>query len=147
MEVFYIFTWGRSGASLRPKGQGRRNSDAGSDTARANSNSASRGDSREALVERAKDKKSRNSKPQDGKEAKGRSRQNESGQNNTGVGNPKHGTSGRDKFNRDGDKRFSKGKPRWDDGPKQFAASPKRTEQIDPDNPFAAALMGMKDKI
>jgi ATP-dependent RNA helicase SUPV3L1/SUV3 len=147
MEVFYIFTWGRSSASSRPKGQGRRNSDAGADTARANSYLASRGDSREALAEGATDKKPRNGKPHDGKEAKGRSRQNKSGQNNPGVGNPKHGTSSRENFNRDGVKRLGKGKPRRDDGPKQFAASPKRTEQIDPDNPFAAALMGMKDKI
>jgi ATP-dependent RNA helicase SUPV3L1/SUV3 len=39
-----------------------------------------------------------------------------------------------------------KGKPR-DDGPKKFEARPPRKEKpIDPDNPFAAALMGLKDK-
>ena len=39
-----------------------------------------------------------------------------------------------------------KGKPR-DAGPKTFAAKPPRKEkQIDPDNPFAAALMGLKGK-
>ncbi|MCK0151068.1 disulfide oxidoreductase [Marivita sp. S6314] len=39
-----------------------------------------------------------------------------------------------------------KGKPR-DAGPKTFASKPPRKEkQIDPDNPFAAALMGLKGK-
>ncbi|MEQ9695441.1 helicase-related protein [Shimia sp. SDUM112013] len=41
-----------------------------------------------------------------------------------------------------------KGKgPRRDAGPKKFEARPPRKEKaIDPDNPFAAALMGLKDK-
>ncbi|MFY0617944.1 helicase-related protein [Shimia sp.] len=41
-----------------------------------------------------------------------------------------------------------KGKgPRRDNGPKQFQARPPKKEKaIDPDNPFAAALMGLKDK-
>ena len=40
-----------------------------------------------------------------------------------------------------------RGKPR-DDKPKQFnARPPKKEKKIDPDNPFAAALMGLKDKI
>ncbi len=39
------------------------------------------------------------------------------------------------------------GKPRRDDGPRQFQARPPKKEKaIDPDNPFAAALMGLKDK-
>ena len=147
MEVVYTFTWGRSGAASRLKGQGRRNSGAGADATGAKSNSASRGDLREASAGGATDQKSHDGKSQDGKDAKGRSGQNKSGQNKSGHGNPKQDKLGRDKFSRDGDKRPSKVKPRWDDGPKQFAASPKRTEQIDPDNPFAAALMGMKDKL
>ncbi|MEM9130141.1 MAG: disulfide oxidoreductase, partial [Pseudomonadota bacterium] len=39
-----------------------------------------------------------------------------------------------------------KGKPRRDDKAKVFSAKPKKTKEIDPDNPFAAALMGLKDK-
>ena len=40
-----------------------------------------------------------------------------------------------------------KGGPRRDQGAKQFQARPPRKEKaIDPDNPFAAALMGLKDK-
>jgi len=36
------------------------------------------------------------------------------------------------------------GKPRRDDGPKSFQSGPKREKAIDPDNPFAAALKGLK---
>ena len=42
-----------------------------------------------------------------------------------------------------------KGKPgggKRDDGPKRYSAGPERRDRIDPDNPFAAALMGLKDK-
>ncbi|MFK7938258.1 MAG: helicase-related protein [Roseovarius sp.] len=38
-----------------------------------------------------------------------------------------------------------KGKPR-DTGAKTYSAKPKKQDKIDPDNPFAAALMGLKDK-
>ena len=40
-----------------------------------------------------------------------------------------------------------KGGPRRESGPKQFQSRPPKKEKaIDPDNPFAAALMGFKDK-
>ena len=39
-----------------------------------------------------------------------------------------------------------KGKPQRNDGPKSYSAKPKKEAKIDPDNPFAAALMGLKDK-
>ena len=39
-----------------------------------------------------------------------------------------------------------KGKPRRDEGAKTYSAKPKKQDKIDPDNPFAAALMGLKDK-
>ncbi|WP_135501597.1 helicase-related protein [Roseovarius aestuariivivens] len=39
-----------------------------------------------------------------------------------------------------------KGKPRRDDGPKNYSSKPAKKDKIDPDNPFAAALMGLKDK-
>ncbi len=45
-----------------------------------------------------------------------------------------------------GGKPGNKGKPRPQDGPKTYAAKPARKDKIDPDNPFAAALMGLKDK-
>ncbi|WP_127114187.1 helicase-related protein [Shimia sediminis] len=59
----------------------------------------------------------------------------------------------RDQDNQRGDKPRGKGKPkgkggpRRDQGPKQFQSRPPKKEKaIDPDNPFAAALMGLKDK-
>ncbi|WP_338550682.1 helicase-related protein [Roseovarius phycicola] len=39
-----------------------------------------------------------------------------------------------------------KGKTRSDAGPKTFSSKPSKKDKIDPDNPFAAALMGLKDK-
>ncbi len=46
-----------------------------------------------------------------------------------------------------GGKPKGKGGPRRDTGPKQFQARPPKKEKaIDPDNPFAAALMGLKTK-
>ncbi len=39
-----------------------------------------------------------------------------------------------------------KGKSNRDNGPKSFSAKPAKKDKIDPDNPFAAALMGLKDK-
>jgi ATP-dependent RNA helicase SUPV3L1/SUV3 len=38
-----------------------------------------------------------------------------------------------------------KGKPR-EDSPRNFSSKPDKKDRIDPDNPFAAALMGLKDK-
>jgi ATP-dependent RNA helicase SUPV3L1/SUV3 len=38
------------------------------------------------------------------------------------------------------------GKPKREQGPKTFSAKPEKKDKIDPDNPFAAALMGLKDK-
>ena len=48
-----------------------------------------------------------------------------------------------------------KGKPqgrrdkdaRRDDKPRNFESRPQKKDRIDPDNPFAAALMGLKDKL
>ena len=49
------------------------------------------------------------------------------------------------------DRRDHKGKPprdRRDETPRSFEARPpKKNDRIDPDNPFAAALMGLRDKI
>jgi ATP-dependent RNA helicase SUPV3L1/SUV3 len=40
----------------------------------------------------------------------------------------------------------NKGKPRRDEGAKTYQSRPEKKDRIDPDNPFAAALMGLKDK-
>ena len=34
-----------------------------------------------------------------------------------------------------------------DAGPKTFQSKPSRKDRIDPDNPFAAALMGLRDML
>ncbi|QGX98979.1 disulfide oxidoreductase [Roseovarius faecimaris] len=39
-----------------------------------------------------------------------------------------------------------KGKPDGERGAKTYTAKPQKKDRIDPDNPFAAALMGLKDK-
>jgi ATP-dependent RNA helicase SUPV3L1/SUV3 len=39
-----------------------------------------------------------------------------------------------------------KGKPRREEGAKSFSAGPRKSDRIDPDNPFAAALMGLKTR-
>jgi ATP-dependent RNA helicase SUPV3L1/SUV3 len=63
------------------------------------------------------------------------------------------GQEGQRRNDRQGDKPRGKGGkpkgkgPRRDNGQKQFQARPPKKEKaIDPDNPFAAALMGLKDK-
>ncbi len=67
------------------------------------------------------------------------------GGNRGARGNPADRKQGSDKK----PKPRGKGKPkrRGEDGPRNFSAKPPRKEkQIDPNNPFAAALMGLKDK-
>lgn len=53
-------------------------------------------------------------------------------------GKPGHKAGGR-KGDRHGGKKN-------DNGPRKFSARPEKKDRIDPDNPFAAALMGLKDK-
>ncbi|WP_371037921.1 helicase-related protein [Rhodosalinus sp. FB01] len=40
----------------------------------------------------------------------------------------------------------AKGKPRREEGEKTFSSGPRKSDRIDPDNPFAAALMGLKTR-
>ncbi|MCB2136629.1 MAG: hypothetical protein KDE08_11920, partial [Rhodobacteraceae bacterium] len=58
----------------------------------------------------------------------------------------------RDRPGGKGEGKGAKGKPqgkgkREDQGNRNFEARPARKERIDPDNPFAAALMGLRDKL
>ena len=145
LEVVYTFTWGRNRAQPNPKGQGRRFSEGASKDGEANAASTEHGERRNPAQNR--NRKARYSKPEGehaAQDSAGQPKSGEAAQDQTKQGQQKFG---RDKFNRDNDRRPGKGKPRRDEGPKQFAASPKKTQQIDPDNPFAAALMGLKDKI
>lgn len=56
------------------------------------------------------------------------------------------GKAGKSRKPKPGAKGQGKGKPRREDGPKTYSAKPRPADKIDPDNPFAAALMGLKDK-
>ncbi|MBT4235924.1 MAG: hypothetical protein HOD69_17640, partial [Marinovum sp.] len=141
MEVFFTFTWGRNRAQSKPKGQGRRFSDGPAKEAASNTGDTAKNDGRGGSNSR----KSRHNKPDGEQAAQDRAGLKKSGQSRQTT--PGQQKTGRDKFNRDKDRKPGKGKFRHNDGPKQFAASPKKSQQIDPDNPFAAALMGLKDKI
>jgi ATP-dependent RNA helicase SUPV3L1/SUV3 len=141
MEVFFTFTWGRNRAQSKPKGQGRRFSDGPAKEAASNTGDTAKNDGRGGSNSR----KSRHNKPDGEQAAQDRAGLKKSGQSRQTT--PGQQKTGRDKFNRDNDRKPSKGKSRNNERPKQFAASPKKSQQIDPDNPFAAALMGLKDKI
>ena len=140
IEVFFTFTWARNRGQSKPKGQGRSFSGSQKDGAASTADPA-QGDHRGAPHKR----KARHHKADGEQTAQNNAGSAKSGQSRqTAAGQQK---TGRDKFNRDNDRKPGKGKPRRNEGPKQFAASPKKSQQIDPDNPFAAALMGLKDKI
>ena len=141
MEVFFTFTWGRNRSQSKPKGQGRRFSDGPVKEAASNTGDTAKNDGRSGSNSR----KGRRNKPDGEQAAQDRAGLKKSGQSRQTT--PGQQTTGRDKFNRDKDRKPGKGKFRHNGGPKQFAASPKKSQQIDPDNPFAAALMGLKDKI
>ncbi|MEC7794322.1 MAG: disulfide oxidoreductase, partial [Pseudomonadota bacterium] len=78
---------------------------------------------------------------QGGRQGRDGKRRGGDGPQGQGQGN---GRRGGGKPQGAGGKKGGKGKPR-DAGPKTFQSGPKRREkQIDPDNPFAAALKGLK---
>ena len=67
----------------------------------------------------------------------------------TWAGNRGQQRRGKPQGKRDGGKPRGKGKPRQggDKGkPRNFEARPPKTDRIDPNNPFAQALMGLKTK-
>ena len=129
MEVFFTFKWGRARPNTGRRLQGRRNSNSADTKA-----SGVAGQTRLTAGESAKIK---GDKPQR------RSRNGKAKESNTAPGGDKHK---RDRLAHGG-RQVGKGKPRSDSGLKQFAAAPEGSKKIDPDNPFAAALMGLKNKI
>jgi len=85
-------------------------------------------------------------------EARGERRDNRSGEGRQGEGRdkfkgkPRRGNDDGDGKGRGGKPPRHGGKPR-DEGPRVYSARPQgKDKPIDPDNPFAAALMGLKDK-
>ena len=126
MEAFYTFTW-----APRPR--------------------APRHQPREPKVEGEAapggEGKPREHRPRDGKPRDGRPRDAKPHEGKPGDGKRRDGKPG----GRSGDKPYGKGKPKGQDrdkGGRSFEAHPpKKSDRIDPDNPFAAALMGLRDKI
>jgi len=78
-----------------------------------------------------------------------RKREGGRAQNAGGRGKPQErsgGKPGERRGGKPGGKRPPKGKPQQSGAKKFEARPPKKEKAIDPDNPFAAALMGLKDK-
>ncbi|MEM9499303.1 MAG: helicase-related protein [Pseudomonadota bacterium] len=86
-----------------------------------------------------------------GRAARGRTQEGDAPRSRRERGTQKGGQPGGAKGGKPGGKprgpRKGERKDRKESGPKTFSAKPAKTGKIDPDNPFAAALMGLKDKI
>jgi ATP-dependent RNA helicase SUPV3L1/SUV3 len=122
MEVFFTFTWGRK----PPSHQGRPNRGRGAAPQGQGAQAAQPQAEGEARAERSGKPRGKG-KPQGG---------DRGGDRNKSQGGDRN--KGRDR-NREGDK------PQQ--GAKTYEARPPRAkDRIDPDNPFAAALMGLRDK-
>ena len=125
MEVFFTFTWGRK----PPSHQGRPNRGRGAAPQGQGAQAAQPQAEGEARAERGE----RSGKPRGKGKPQGGDR---GGDRNKSQGGDRN--KGRDR-NREGDK------PQQ--GAKTYEARPPRAkDRIDPDNPFAAALMGLRDK-
>jgi ATP-dependent RNA helicase SUPV3L1/SUV3 len=149
MEPFYSFTWAprRAPRGDRPRGP-RREGQAGAPRGDRNRTPAMP-DAAPAEGAPAQPQTDRGPRPDRGNRPGG-NRQGGQGPRDGGKGDkPFHkGKSGDrpgDKADR-GDRPRGKDRPREDAGPKTFEARPPRKDRIDPDNPFAAALMGFQVK-
>ncbi len=127
MEVFYTFRWpprprgGRRGAEGEHRGERKRRDDKPAPQA---------GEAGDTPAEQGRGK---GGKPKSGGPRKDRGK-------DRGKDGGKDGGKdrGKDRGRKDG--------PR-DETPRSYTAAPdRRKDRIDPDNPFAAALMGLRDK-
>ena len=125
-EVFYTFTWG---GFQRNRNRGRRDgAGGGRNEARQGGPRRRRGDGPPGEGQQARPQgKPKGRGERQGKE-QGDGPRRDRGEGGKGKGRP----------------------PKREDGPKRYSAGPERPggrkDRIDPDNPFAAALMGLKDK-
>jgi ATP-dependent RNA helicase SUPV3L1/SUV3 len=130
MEVFYTFRWAPRPRSAPSRGR--------------------RGEERsEAKPDQAGERKPRD----DRRERSGRDgdRAGKGGERAAEAGERKEGGRGdprpRGKEDKRGDKRKDRPSQKGKEGPRSYSAAPeRRKDRIDPDNPFAAALMGLRDK-
>ncbi len=119
MEVFYTFTWGGN-RGRREQGERR--------------GPRREGGPRDGQGDRPK------------REGQGDRPRREAGERPQG-GKPRGDRPWEDKGDRGGKGKGPKGKrPPREEGPRTFEARPQRKDRIDPDNPFAAALMGFRPK-
>jgi ATP-dependent RNA helicase SUPV3L1/SUV3 len=132
MEVFFTFTWGRK----PPSHQGRPN----------------RGRGNEQQGQGAQGQGAQAAQPQADGEARTHGDRPERSGKPRGKGKPQGGDRGGDRNKPQGGDR-NKGRDRNREGerPQQGAKTyearpPRAKDRIDPDNPFAAALMGLRDK-
>ncbi|HBS99332.1 MAG TPA: disulfide oxidoreductase [Citreicella sp.] len=130
MEAFYTFTWGGTrGSRGGRQGQGQ--------GAREPRDGGQAREPREGGSRRA---------PRDRDAGAGAGAEGAGGGERRGKGGPKGGGKpGQGGRGKGGPKGGGKG-PRPDSGPKTFESRPEKKDRIDPDNPFAAALMGFKSK-
>ena len=136
MEVFYTFRWAprprrdnRAAGGRRDQGQnqgqGQGRGKRGENRGQADAATPA-GEARDGAREGARDGARRGGKPE-------------------GRGERKPGGEAKGGRER-GDRKPPKG-PKREQGPRNFSSGPdKRRDRIDPDNPFAAALMGLRDK-
>ncbi|WP_284165542.1 helicase-related protein [Frigidibacter sp. SD6-1] len=123
MEVFYTFTWAPKPRPRPDRGPRR---DHGQPRAEGDAQVGERRDRRPRPEGAPREK--RDDRPQ-GERGERKERRDHKG----GPGGGPKGKPGRD---------------RREDQPRQFEAkAPRREARIDPDNPFAAALMGLRDKL
>jgi len=135
MEVFYTFRWSPRPRQTRPEGQHRRGPRRDAQAPRGDTSQAAaapapaEGQPAEARADRPRRDDRKGDRPERG-ERKDRPK--------GGKPQGKRGEGDRDRDNRHG-------KPSQQ--PRNFTSGPERKrDKIDPDNPFAAALMALRDK-
>ncbi|MGY6533984.1 MAG: helicase-related protein [Pararhodobacter sp.] len=166
VEVFYTFRWaprGRGGRDRGPRRDGQRTGqrparrDGPRDSPRdgqagtAGSGHAAQApspDDKQKGGARSDDRGGQGRRPPRGADGAGRGKQDGAGKGAEGGRNRfQEGQRGNRRSDRDQNRGKHGKPPRRDEGPRSFTAAPERKrDQIDPDNPFAAALMGLKDK-
>jgi ATP-dependent RNA helicase SUPV3L1/SUV3 len=126
MEAFYTFTWGGT--------RGRRE----------------QGDRRGGRERQPREGQPREGQPHQGQPREGQGdRPRREAQGNRPEGKPRGDRpwEGKGKGDRPKGKDFKGKRPPREEGPRTFEAKPQpRKDRIDPDNPFAAALMGFRTK-
>lgn len=142
MEVFYTFTW-----APRRTGGGRPRSEGGARAERGPRDGAGRGEARTEGRGEARGEGRGEARTEGRGEARGEGRGDgpRPGNKPRGRGKPADGDERGDR-RAGGRKPGGKPAPRQDQPRSYEARPPRKDKPIDPDNPFAAALMALRDK-